>query len=68
MNIREQGWECPKCQRIWAPKVAACGVCNDQRTRVGRHVGSLPRGSEFQPRFTRETPEWNFNGDDLSYT
>jgi uncharacterized OB-fold protein len=29
---REPGWECPKCARIWAPRIAACGACNARQT------------------------------------
>jgi hypothetical protein len=53
---REQGWECPKCSRIWAPKIGACGACN---------VQSLPPAP---PAFDeRLNPRWNFTGDDSSY-
>lgn len=30
--IREKGWECPKCARVWAPKINACGACNARGT------------------------------------
>lgn len=26
--MREKGWECPRCERVWAPKISACGACN----------------------------------------
>jgi hypothetical protein len=54
MTIREQGWECPKCLRVWAPKIAACGACNARQT--------LPPAAA-----TWGAPNWNFNGDDLSW-
>jgi hypothetical protein len=44
MHIREQGWECPKCTRIWAPKINACMACNDRGTLdhipVSPYIGS----------------------------
>jgi uncharacterized OB-fold protein len=56
MPLREPGWECPKCLRIWAPKINACMACNDRGT-----LDHVP------VRFTCEDPKWNFNGDDESF-
>lgn len=69
MTIREPGWQCPKCGRIWAPRIGACGACNDRMTMPRDEVPVRPT-SQVQPpepRFTCESPDWNFNGDDLSY-
>jgi hypothetical protein len=36
--IREKGWECPRCQRIWAPKIGACGACNTDVDYMARQT------------------------------
>jgi hypothetical protein len=57
MQIREQGWECPKCTRVWAPKITACGACNARQTLdhvpIRPHIGSPPttNGSFAPPAF-----------------
>lgn len=61
MDIREQGWECPKCQRIWAPKIAACGACSARQILPLDQVPVRPA----DPRFTCEAPEWNVDEGDL---
>lgn len=25
-----QGWQCPKCRRVWGPQVKECARCNQQ--------------------------------------
>lgn len=30
-DLTEKGWECPRCERIWSPQIAACGTCNLER-------------------------------------
>jgi uncharacterized OB-fold protein len=60
---REPGWECPKCARIWAPRIAACGACNARQT-LPEHM--LPRHDQAV-RYHHVAPEWNFTADDLSY-
>lgn len=25
--LRDRGWECPRCARIWNPSVISCGPC-----------------------------------------
>lgn len=70
--IREQGWECPKCQRVWAPRIAACGACN---TEKGLKPHPIP---QFLPSYVPETfnppwrigdfPQWNYTADDFSYS
>lgn len=56
--IREKGWECPKCARVWAPKINACGACNARGT-----LGHVPlRPSEYV------TPAWNYTAEDPSFT
>ncbi len=29
MNPCPQGWQCPKCQKIYGPQVAECAQCNE---------------------------------------
>jgi len=55
--IREKGWECPKCERVWAPKIRACGACNTY----------TPREPVCTPRFTCEEVGWNYTADDRSF-
>lgn len=63
MQIREQGWECPKCERVWAPKVNACGACNARGT-----LGYIPL-RPLEPRYHDLVPtNWNFTADDPSFT
>lgn len=69
---QQTGWSCPKCSRVWAPHIAACGPCN-------QGVASYPSfgtpGTPFNPPYPvtcgqvlpEWRPTWNFNGDDLSY-
>ena len=72
MNVvLNQGWQCPKCAKIWAPHIAACAACNARQSIEPPrqpYIGSPGTAPKFEPRFTCEVPEWNFNGDDLSYT
>lgn len=57
---REQGWECPKCARVWAPKISACGWCNHSATHEpAKHI-PIYRPSHF-------SPNWNYNGDDAGW-
>lgn len=28
----QQGWQCPKCKRIFSPYVLACTYCNEEIT------------------------------------
>lgn len=56
MQIREQGWECPRCERVWAPKIGACGACNTDIDFSRAAAPQMGYGSN-----------WNFNGDDLSW-
>jgi hypothetical protein len=64
MQIREQGWECPKCQRIWAPKIAACGACNHQSPDsqasdlIPRYIPTYCR-RDFAPMWTADGHDWN---------
>jgi hypothetical protein len=72
MQLREQGWECPKCQRIWAPKINACGACNSRQTLdhvpIRPYIGSPPTtNGTFTPRFTCEQTDWNFTAEDGSF-
>ncbi len=30
-NFIQQGWECPKCHRIYSPTQSFCLYCNDRR-------------------------------------
>lgn len=63
MQIREQGWECPKCQRVWAPKIGACGACNDRQTlppdQIPRRIPTK-QPEDFSPRWTCEDPNFNY--------
>ena len=29
-KIVQQGWECPKCGRVWAPWMYRCNICGKQ--------------------------------------
>lgn len=72
MNVvLNQGWQCPKCAKIWAPHIGACGACNSRQTLPFDQYLRPARTGDYVPpmyRFTCEAPQWNFNGDDLSYT
>lgn len=61
MQIREQGWECPRCQRVWAPRINACGWCNHDAKRdpIPRHIETY-RPEHFNPI-------WNYAGDDSGW-
>lgn len=65
MQIREQGWECPKCSRIWAPKISACGACNDRQT-LPPYIGT-PHRPDFYQIGAPISSEWNFTADDQSF-
>lgn len=64
MSAREHGWECPKCARIWAPRINACGACNARQTLP---VDQVPTSKTAPVRYHDFAPEWNFTADDLSY-
>ena len=32
MKLTYQGWECPKCGRVYAPWVGQCTMCNNKNT------------------------------------
>jgi hypothetical protein len=59
MTIREQGWECPKCLRVWAPKIAACGACNSRQTLDQVPINpNLGHGVQPPYTYTCEDPGW----------
>ena len=39
--LRNYGWVCPKCGRVYAPKVTICAYCNNklkkEKTKNERH-------------------------------
>lgn len=53
--IREQGWGCPKCGRVWAPKISACGYCNLDAKREPPVPPAV------------SSSRWNWGADDESY-
>jgi hypothetical protein len=59
--IREQGWECPKCLRVWAPKISACGACNDRQMLepelIPRRIPTKQPG-DFTPQWTTDDTRW----------
>ena len=34
-NFIAQGWECPKCKRVYSPATMMCMVCPNQPTTTG---------------------------------
>lgn len=28
--MKKEGWECPKCKKVWAPSVAECESCSPE--------------------------------------
>ena len=61
MKIREPGWECPKCQRIWAPKIAACGACNARQTLPSQLIPRFiptKKQTDFSPQWTVDRADW----------
>jgi hypothetical protein len=61
MTIREQGWECPRCSRVWAPKINACGACNSELSPPARIGGPNTSAKAW-------TPQWNWTSEDPSFT
>jgi len=43
------GWVCPKCGRVYAPNVTACGPCNLLIDNFGPH----PVQTVVRPQMTR---------------
>ena len=37
--MKLEGWECPRCQRIWGPLALACLHCNDGVATVLQNAG-----------------------------
>jgi hypothetical protein len=70
MTIREQGWECPKCSRVWAPKINACGACNSELSPPA-WVGTPPQPQRMGQLISPSapwTPTWNWTAEDPSFT
>ena len=39
--MTNEGWQCPKCGRVWGPIVVECGPCNkDAQERIRRIYGT----------------------------
>lgn len=32
-NFMQQGWECPKCGRVYSPSTSMCRFCGGEATR-----------------------------------
>jgi len=50
------GWICPKCGRVYAPTVTACGSCNLTIDYLGPH----PIQTVVQPQMTRDAHQQAF--------
>ena len=53
------GWQCPKCQRIYAPSVTECFACQPMPTTIGTIV---PLG------WPPTTTKWITEADKITYT
>lgn len=68
---QNQGWTCPKCSRVWAPHVAACGACNMAIPSFGPN--SVPNVPPYRITCASgqlapvQHPTWNYSGDDISF-
>jgi len=38
----QQGWECPKCHRIYSPNQSFCLYCNDKRVTYATGTSAIP--------------------------
>ena len=44
--MTDKGWICPRCNRVWAPKVESCAPCNGSAVampgpRIGTPLGPI---------------------------
>lgn len=46
-----EGWTCPRCQLVYAPKTAECRACNDA-LMISRMYSSLPSNDKPEERAT----------------
>lgn len=41
-NHVPQGWECPKCKRVYSPATPMCYNCGGETTTTTSNLGSIP--------------------------
>lgn len=44
-----QGWECPKCGRVWGPLAQECVKCNAQAKQQGQEKKQSLEGNTWLP-------------------
>ena len=52
-NFIPQGWECPKCKRVYSPTTTMCAQCPIQ-TSTGTSIGIAGLGTTSSTSFTHE--------------
>lgn len=57
------GWICPRCQRVWSPRVRECEYCNDNFDRVMVTIKQPPK----LPLYEEKEKEINY-GKDITTT
>ena len=41
-SFTNQGWECPKCHRVYSPTTPMCLYCGDKQVTITTTTGTIP--------------------------